>query len=159
MPWRVWLGHWPDFRCLRNFPPGLLNKQVNFLHGSLGFQEWVLQEAGSRIFPLSWGSDLSLALCYFHHILWVSVVQSLLTLWGVGDPVPPPRGRGVKESVAQMECPTVPTAEWQNPTSIVAIFYFYSLHSLPKNVSGLYNSFILPMMFVLIVFTEMPFSD
>lgn len=33
------LGHWPDLQCLRNFPPGLFNSQVNFLHGSLGFQE------------------------------------------------------------------------------------------------------------------------
>ena len=40
------LGHWPDLQCLRNFPPGLFNSQVNFLHGSLGFQE-----AGSRILP------------------------------------------------------------------------------------------------------------
>lgn len=78
---------------------------------------------------------------------------------GVGDPVPPPRGWSVKESMDQMECPMVPTADWQNPMSVVAILYFCSLHSLPKNVSSLYNSFILPMMFVLIVFTEMPFSD
>ena len=75
---------------------------------------------------------MNLALCYFHHILGVSVVTEPTHTLGVRDPVPPPRDRGVKEGVTQMECPMIPTAEWQNPMSVVAIFYFYCLQSLSK---------------------------
>ena len=117
------LGHWPDLQCLRNFPPGLFNSQVNFLHGSLGFQE-----AGSRILP-SLEDQTWIWHCVTFTTFWGSVPTHIL---GVGDPVPPPRGWGVKEGVTQMECPMIPTAEWQNPMSVVAIFYFYCLHSLSK---------------------------
>lgn len=84
---RAWPERWTDPRWLRNSPRGLSNRQLNFLHGGLGFQEWVFQEAGSRIFPSLKVQALKLVQCYFHittTFCWSPWPQSLLKPLGKG---------------------------------------------------------------------------